>query len=369
MAKKDVTETQDAPENTQSWAQKINENRSTYMVLGGVIIAVVLISFWYTNNLKQKSQRAWALVGSVSSAMSNAQVSDTNLKVEDLSIDAHKLVQQKLGSLESIPEFFRNDATSIDDLHVRKLPEDLRRTVLILHYKVALQDEIKKSKNTSAAPFLYYWLGNVSFQEGSLAEAAKWYQKVIDRYPNHFLSAEAERDMLAADKDNLWLKEQASSTIENLEDFSSHSKEKVEVVSSKGKFTISLFDKNEKAIKNFLSLVNSDFYSGLSFYKNSPETISGGCSLSNGLSEVGKVQAEYQDAYVQRGLVILEQIGDNFGEVCSRLSIVKKYPYFRGLQRCTILGVISEEDMAIVDSLTNVDVILGISVAKEDVSN
>ncbi|BBM83701.1 peptidylprolyl isomerase [Candidatus Uabimicrobium amorphum] len=364
MATKDVTET---PEKTQSWAEKINENRSTYMVLGGVILAVVLISFWYTNNLKRKSQRAWALVGAVSSAMSNAQVSDTSLKVEDLNIDAHKLVQQKLGSLESIPQFFRNEATSIDDLHVRKLPEDLRRTVLLKHYKVALQDEIKKSKNTSAAPFLYYWLGNIYFQERNVAEAAKWYEKVINRYPNHFLSAEAEKDMLAANKDQTWLDKQTYDNIENLDDFEANSKTSVQVTTSKGKFTIQLFDKNSKAIENFMSLVNSGYYNGLSFYGISPEKISGGCSLGNGRSEIGKVQAEFQDVYVQRGLVILEQVGNKFGEVCSRISITKKYPYFRGLQRCTILGVISEEDMAIVDSLTGVDVILGVS-AKE-VSN
>ena len=364
MAKKDVTET---PETTQSWAEKINENRSTYMVLGGVVLAVVLISFWYTNNLKRKSQRAWALVGAVSSAMSNAQVSDTSLKVEDLNIDAHKLVQQKLGSLESIPEFFRNDTASIDDLHVRKLPEDLRRTVLLKHYKVALQDEIKRSKNTSAAPFLYYWLGNIYFQERDVTEAAKWYEKVINRYPNHFLSAEAEKDMLAASKDDSWLKEQTYSNIENLDDFEANSKTSVQVVTSKGKFSIQLFDKNAKAVENFMSLVNSDFYSGLSFYDNSPEKVSSGCSLGNGRSEIGKTQAEFQDVYVQRGLVVLEQASTKFGEVCSRFSIIKKYPYFRGLQRCTILGVISEEDMAVVDSLQGADVILGVS-AKE-VSN
>merc|ERR1711976_626349 len=239
MATKDVTET---PEKTQSWAEKINENRSTYMVLGGVILAVVLISFWYTNNLKRKSQRAWALVGAVSSAMSNAQVSDTSLKVEDLNIDAHKLVQQKLGSLESIPQFFRNETTSIDDLHVRKLPEDLRRTVLLKHYKVALLDEIKKSKNTSAAPFLYYWLANIYFQERNVTEAAKWYEKVINRYPNHFLRAEAENDLYNTNEDEKWLKKQTYSNIENLDDFEANSKTSVQVTTSKGKFTIKLFD-------------------------------------------------------------------------------------------------------------------------------
>lgn len=355
MAEKDI----ENKEKSQSWAQKINENRSTYLTLAIVILCVFLISFWYINNLRVKSEKAWALVGAVSAAMSHAQVSDMNLKIEDLNIDAHKLVRQKLGSIESIPEFFREKATNLDDVFVRKLPEDLRRTVLVKHYKVALEEQIKEANNTSAAPFLYYWLANICFQENNAKEASQWYQKIINKYPNHFLRAEAERDMIVANKDADWLETQTKSTTENLEDF--ESKSSVEVLTSKGSFSIELFSKNKKATDNISNLIKASFYTGLSFYQNSPEQIKSGCSLGSGFSKVGQTKTEYQDVEVQRGLVVLENIDGVVGQTASKFSIIKKYPYSNGLQRCTILGIISEEDMSVVDSLTNADVILSVS--------
>lgn len=348
-------------DSTEGWAAKINENRSTYTLLAGVVVFVIFIAFWYTNNLKQQSEKAWQLVGSVSSAMGNSQVSDSTLRVVDLNVDARTLVKQKLMDIESIPEYFRDSATNLDDVYVRKLPEDLRRTALMEHYRAAIEDELSGNKKTSATPHLYYWLANINFMQENFTESRKWYQKLIDKYPNHFLRADAERDLYLAEQQETWQKNNLSAATETLDNFAQNSKEQVQVITSKGKFSVDLFSKNNDTINHFLSLVNSGFYNGLVFYNSSPEKIYTGCKQGNGQSNSGKTDVEFQDVYVQRGLVVLEHEKNEFGKVDSRLYIVKKYPYFNGLQRCTIVGIISEEGMKVVDSLENVDVVLDVS--------
>ncbi len=360
---------QNATEPRKIWLEKFNENRTSIYMLTIMGLLIVSISSWSMISLREKTEHAWSILGSVAAVTEVDPSISPDLKVVDLYSKSKTFVLETVGSLDALPTRMRTqlaqtspDVFSLEDLPLIYLPEMVQKMAIRLHFIEQLEEQLPLVQNTSAAPWMYYSLGNLYFQDGKVDKAIENYKNLQSQFPQHPLSSKVDVDITKAEKEIVWESKNALSTKWNKVEPGINSA-KVEFSTSKGKFSVNLIEGlDSKVEEHFLSLVQNDFYNGLIFYRAEDDRVYSGCPLGNGKGKPEEmIEAPAKDLLIQRGFLVLDA-EEGSDEVGSRFYIQKRCSFNNTLDKVVILGIVDDISMATVEQLGNFDVLLDASV-------
>lgn len=353
----------------ESLSSALQENQSSLITIGALLLVLFGITTYSVQDRNQRTSESWNTFADViGNIRPDVDAIYLTTRVKDLNPNVQKALEEKVGGLDAIglekqvKENFQVE--SFRDLPLLFIPKPMANDAVSDTSLQKLEQNFTSAKNTSAQVWLGYYIGNIYHRKGgteNLKQAEKYLSLVSKGNIRHPLSEPIMRDLelISKEMEVYTQNPQLQSKTEVVREGA----EKLSITTSKGKISVDIFPKeNQAAVESFRELVLQGFFNGLNFYQVNPERISSGCTMGTGKGGTTfSTEIQSKDIVPQRGFLALEKMDPN-GGFGSRFFILKKFSDVSSTNELVLIGEVTE-GMDIVDKLTQLDVLLDVSVA------